>query len=82
MTVDECANKKESRQAPQSMPPKTTWLKSSPTELRGQFGRADSPRAVSAMLEVDYESLTYWLYRAHEDKRYDSFEIGKRLEEP
>lgn len=46
--------------------------------LREEFKKLNSPRAVAALLEVDYERLIYHLHKVPPSKRYTVFSIPKK----
>jgi RNA-directed DNA polymerase len=46
--------------------------------LREEFKKLNSPRAVAALLEVDYERLIYHLHKVPPSKRYTVFTIPKK----
>ena len=57
-------------------------LNGSPDELRDAFYLLARPEDIAEMLEVEYRSLNYWIYRTPEAKRYRRFSIPKRSGEP
>jgi RNA-directed DNA polymerase len=46
--------------------------------LREEFKKLNNPRAVAALLEVDYERLIYHLHKVPPSKRYTVFSIPKK----
>ena len=47
-------------------------------EIARLFGSLDTPNAVADLLEVDYATLSYHLYRASTGSRYKMFRLKKR----
>lgn len=60
----------------------TYELDRNPDELRDSFYQLARPEDVADMLEVEYRSLNYWIYRTPESERYRRFNISKKSGEP
>ncbi len=53
-------------------------LQRSPQDIRTLFPRLSTPKEIADLLEIDYKSLIYHLYRLPEISRYMVFEVPKR----
>lgn len=53
-------------------------LQPSPSGLAKTFFALQTARDVAGLLEIDYPTLTYHIYRTKEDERYWEFEVPKR----
>lgn len=60
----------------------TYELGRNPDELRDSFHQLARPEDIADMLEVEYRSLNYWIYRTPVTKRYMGFSISKKSGEP
>ena len=56
----------------------TYELALNPNELQDSFRQLAHPEDIARMLDVEYRSLNYWIYRTPESKRYKRFIIPKK----
>ena len=53
-------------------------LEGTADQLKGKFYALQKPEHIAELLEVDYSSFNYWLYRVPSQKRYTTFQIKKK----
>jgi len=58
---------------------KSLVLTASPEEIRQKFSSMRERTDVASLLEIDYQTLIYHIYRVPENKKYKTFYLPKNL---